>query len=429
VSRAPASELCNEAVRVPGELDDRAGYAPRPEHTLARMTYVQYEGASATLKPTRAGAPRVPFLDLNVIHAPIKDAILADIADLIDRSAFSNGPAVADFELAFGRYCGSRFAVGVASGLDALRLALIAAGLESGEEVIVPASTFIATVEAVSQAGGRPLLVDIGEEDYNIDVAAVAAAVGPETRAVLPVHLYGQMADMQSLTQLSAARELLVIEDACQAHGARRDGIHAGTAGHAGAFSFYPGKNLGAMGDAGALVSDDGALAERVRALREHGQRRKYHHDECGYTSRLDAMQALVLLHKLRRLDSWNDARRQAARHYVDALAGVGDLVLPPVAPGSEPVWHLFVVRTAAPESMATFLRERGIATGRHYPQPIHVTDAYRGLGYRAGTFPVAEKVAREALSLPMFPGITELQLEVVLDAVREYFDSGRRQT
>jgi dTDP-4-amino-4,6-dideoxygalactose transaminase len=391
------------------------------------MTYVHHDSGPRTLEPPGAETTRVPFLDLNVIHAPIKDDILAGIGDVIDRSAFSNGAEVSEFERAFERYCGSRFAVGLASGLDALRLGLIAAGLQPGDEVIVPASTFIATVEAVSQAGGRPVLVDIGEDDYNIDVAAVAAAVGPATRAVLPVHLYGQMADMRELTRLSAAEGLLVIEDACQAHGARRDVVRAGTAGHAGAFSFYPGKNLGAMGDAGAFVTDDGTLAERVRALREHGQRRKYHHDECGYTSRLDTIQAVVLLHKLPLLDGWNDERRTAARHYLDALAGVGDLKLPPVAGGSDPVWHLFVVRTADPESLAGFLRERGIATGRHYPQPIHVTDAYRGLGYPAGAFPVAERLAGEALSLPIFPGITEVQLERVVDAVREYFDGAGR--
>jgi dTDP-4-amino-4,6-dideoxygalactose transaminase len=387
------------------------------------MSERDFERATDLVAP---GEPvSVPFLDLLAVHAPFTDAILADIRELILTSAFSNGPAVAEFERAFARYCGSSCAVGVASGLDALRLGLTAAGLGPGEEVIVPAATFVATVEAVTQAGGTPVLVDISDRDYNIDVDAVAAAVGPRTSALLPVHLYGQMADMRALCTLAFAHGLLLIEDACQAHGARRDGIRAGTAGSAGAFSFYPGKNLGAMGDAGALVADDADLVARVKALREHGQRRKYHHDECGYTARLDAIQALVLLRKLPALDGWNDARRAAARYYAEALAGIGDLVLPPVADGSQPVWHLFVIRTEQPEALAAFLRDRRIATGRHYPQPIHVTGAYRSLGHRIGAFPVAERLARETLSLPIYPGIAERQLEATVEAVRAYFSGG----
>jgi dTDP-4-amino-4,6-dideoxygalactose transaminase len=388
------------------------------------MSQGDHEGAvGATAAPTEQ-VP-VPFLDLLAVHAPLTDAILADIRELIGESAFANGPAVAEFERAFARYCGARCTVGVASGLDALRLALIAADVGPGDEVIVPAATFIATVEAVSQAGATPVLVDIADSDRNIDVEAAAAAAGPRTRALLPVHLYGQMADMQALRALAFARGLLLVEDACQAHGAVRDGIRAGAAGHVAGFSFYPGKNLGAMGDAGALVTDDPAIATRVKALREHGQRRKYHHDECGYTARLDAIQALVLLRKLPALDRWNDQRRAAARHYLDSLAGVGDLELPAVAAGSTPVWHLFVVRTEQPEALAAFLRERGIATGRHYPQPIHVTGAYRSLGHRIGDFPVAERLARETLSLPIYPGITERQLAATVDAIRAFFARG----
>ena len=234
------------------------------------------------------------------------------------------------------------------------------------------------------------------------------------------------MADMRALRSLAERTGLAIVEDACQAHGAERDGFRAGAAGLAGAFSFYPAKNLGAMGDAGALTTDDASLAESVRALREHGQRRKYHHDLEGYTARLDTIQAIVLELKLRLLDGWNEERRAAARFLAEALAGVGDLVLPEIAPGSTPVWHLYVVRTADPEALGGFLRERGIATGRHYPEPVHLAPAYAHLGYSAGAFPVAEQVAREGLSLPMFPGISEAQLTAVADAIGAFFSRGQ---
>jgi dTDP-4-amino-4,6-dideoxygalactose transaminase len=238
------------------------------------------------------------------------------------------------------------------------------------------------------------------------------------------VHLYGQMADMRALRQLGADRDLAILEDACQAHGAERDGLRAGATGTVGAFSFYPGKNLGAAGDAGALVTADADLALRVRALREHGQTAKYVHTYEGYTARLDTIQAIVLAHKLPLLDGWNEQRRDSARFYDHALAGVGDFVTPPVPGGSAPVWHLYVVRTADPDRLGSFLRERGIATGRHYPDPVHLTGAYRWLGHTTGDFPVAEALAREGLSLPMFPGIAEAQLAAVVEGIRAFFDA-----
>lgn len=367
----------------------------------------------------------VPFVDVHPIHAPLKAALLDDVAALIESGAFVNGPQVADFEAAFAGYCGSEHCVGVASGLDALRLGLIAGGLERGDEVVVPANTFAATVEAVVQAGGRPVLADVSEADCNVDPAAADDAVTARTRFLLPVHLYGQLANMAALETLAGRRGLDILEDACQAHGAAREGRRAGASGLAGAFSFYPAKNLGAMGDAGALVTDSTELAERVRALREHGQVRKYEHDLEGYTARLDTIQAMVLLHKLPLLDGWNEARREVAAFYLQALAGVGDLRLPPVAPSSEPVWHLFVVRTAQPERLASFLRDRSIATGRHYPQPIHLAAAYASLHYARGAFPVTEALARECLSLPIFPGISEPQQSAVVAAVEDYFRRG----
>lgn len=367
----------------------------------------------------------VPFVELRDEHRALKEAVLDDIDALLERGDFINGAAVGEFEQAFAAYCGRERAVGVASGLDALRLALLALGLQSGDEVIVPAQTFAATFEAVTQAGGTPVVVDVSETDYAIDVEACEAAVGRRTRAVLPVHLYGQMADMRRLLALVERRDLAILEDACQAHGASRDGIGAGARGTAAGFSFYPTKNLGAIGDAGAVVTDDHELAARIQALREHGQTGKYEHAHEGYTARLDTIQALVLLRKLPRLDAWNDQRRRAARLYDVALEGVGDLRLPPVPDGSEPAWHVYVVRTADPSALARSLRERGIATGRHYPVPPHRSPAYAWLDLRAGSHPVAERLSSEALSLPIYPGITESQLAAVVGAVRAFFEHG----
>jgi dTDP-4-amino-4,6-dideoxygalactose transaminase len=367
----------------------------------------------------------VPFVDLNRLNEPVRAEFLEAVSALVESGAFVNGPAVGSFEQAFASYCGTADAVGVASGLDALRLALLAAGLERGDEVVVPAQTFVATLEAVTQAGGTPVPAEIGATDYNLDPAAAEAAVTSRTRFLLPVHLYGQMADMVSLRSVAERNGVAIIEDACQAHGAERDGLRSGAGGLAGAFSFYPAKNLGAMGDAGALTTDDESLAESVRALREHGQRRKYHHDLEGYTARLDTIQAIVLELKLRLLDGWNEERRSAARFLSDALAGVGDLTVPQVAAGSTPVWHLYVVRTADPEALGEFLRARRIATGRHYPEPVHLAPAYAHLGYTEGSFPIAEQVAREGLSLPLFPGITEDQLTAVAEGIQAFFSRG----
>jgi dTDP-4-amino-4,6-dideoxygalactose transaminase len=360
----------------------------------------------------------VPFLDLRSSHDELKADLLAEFGRLIDSNAFTNGPAVGAFEDAFAAYCKRSACIGVASGLDALRLALIAAGLEPGDEVLVPANTFIATFEAVSQAGGTPVPVDASESDLNIDVDAARAAITERTRFIMPVHLYGQLADMRGLGELG----LPIVEDACQAHGATRDGAAAGELGLAAAFSFYPGKNLGAFGDAGALVADDEQLVTRVKALREHGQRAKYDHELVGFTARLDTIQAIVLSHKLPLLDAWNDQRRAAAALYTEGLAGVGDIELPPVAPNSDPVWHLYVIQTADPQALALHLRDREIGSGFHYPEPAHLSKAYRSLGHPAGSFPVAEEAAGRVLSLPMFPGITESQIEAVVDGVRSYF-------
>jgi dTDP-4-amino-4,6-dideoxygalactose transaminase len=370
-----------------------------------------------------SAAVRVPLLDLSASHRYLRDDLLAALQELIDSGEFTNGPEVAEFEATFGQYCGVKHCVGLASGLDALRLALAAIEPEPGEEAILPANTFVATAEAVVQAGLVPVLADVSEADYNLDPEAVTDSVTPRTRVVVPVHLYGQMADMVRLLADAESRGLDVVEDACQAHGAQRDGLGAGAGGRAGAFSFYPAKNLGAFGDAGALVTWDERLTARVRALREHGQTAKHRHEVVGYSARLDTLQAVVLLRKLPLLSAWTEERRVIADAYAEALAGVGDLRLPPVPPGSKPVWHLYEIRTGRADELAAFLAERGIETGRHYPSPVHLTPAFAYLGHGPGAFPVSEALALELVSLPIYPGLGDDRLDVVLTAIREFFD------
>jgi dTDP-4-amino-4,6-dideoxygalactose transaminase len=372
-----------------------------------------------------ARAIRVPFVDLEHVNLPLRDDLLAGFSSLLERGSFIGGSEVEWFEGAFAAYCGSALCVGTSSGLDALRLGLLAAGLQSGDEVIVPANTFIATFEAIVQAGGTPVAVDVSEADYNLDVEAAAAAVTQRTTFLLPVHLYGQMADMHAIRQLAGRHGLSVLEDACQAHGAERDGLRAGSCGTAAAFSFYPTKNLGAVGDAGALVTDDDTIADLARALRQHGEVEKYRSLRPGYTARLDTLQALVLGCKLPLLDDWNRERAEAAAFYNVALAGVGDLQLPPRAEGSTPVWHLYVVRSARRDELMAHLADEGIATGRHYPEPPHLSDAFSHLAGGVGSFPIAERLAEELLSLPLFPGIEPEQLETVVEASRAFFGDG----
>ena len=366
----------------------------------------------------------VPFLDLQALHCGLRDDFVDDLVELIESSAFVNGPAVERFEAAYAAYCGSSHAVGLANGLDALRLGLIAAGVEPGAAVVVPAMTFVATWEAVSQIGAVPRAVDISDLDYCLDPDAVAASITPSVAAIVPVHLFGQMADLIALEGVTSSYGLQLVEDAAQAHGAQRANRRAGDRAHA-AFSFYPAKNLGAMGDAGALTTSDASVAARVRALREHGQYEKYVHDEVGWTSRLDTFQAAVLSRKLPLLEGWNDQRRAVAAQYLERLEGVGDLVLPPVVERDGHVWHLFVVRTSDPDGLAMHLRRDGIGSGRHYPEVPHLSKAYTDLGHRVGAFPVAERLARECLSLPMFPDMQEWQIERVVDSVGAWFASG----
>ena len=357
---------------------------------------------------------QVPFLDLRAQHDPLRAELLAAIGEVIDRSAFAGGPMVAKLEEDFAAYCQTRAAVGVGSGTEALWLTLLAQGIGRGDEVITVPNTFMATAEAISWCGATPVFVDVDEQTYTLDPRQLEHAITPRTKAVIPVHLFGQMADMDPIMEIARRHRLMVIEDACQAHGAEYKGRRAGSIGHAGCFSFYPGKNLGAWGEAGAVVTNDRALAEKIRILRDHGQETRYHHTCIGWNARMDGIQAAVLRVKLKGLDRGNAARRAHARRYEELLAGLDDLTLPLAAEYGVPIYHLYVVRVPERDRILQALAGRGIACGIHYPTPIHRQDAYRSLGLGPGSFPIAERCAGEILSLPMFPELTPKQIETV---------------
>jgi dTDP-4-amino-4,6-dideoxygalactose transaminase len=363
----------------------------------------------------------VPFVDLGIQHEQIAAEVAAGFARVLAEGSYILGPAVATFEREFAAYSDVPHAIGVGNGTDAIELALRAAGFPPGGEAILPANTFIATAEAVVRAGGRVVLADC-DDDFLLDPAAVAAAVTPATAAVIGVHLFGQAAPMARLRETLPDGAILV-EDAAQAQGARQDGVRAGGLGHVAATSFYPGKNLGAYGDGGAVLTVSDAIASRVRSLRNHGGVVRYEHADIGTNSRLDSLQAVVLSAKLARLDAWNDQRRAAAARYDELLAGVPDVVVPRVVPGNEHVFHLYVICSPRRDELLVRLTAAGIGAGIHYPVPLHLTPAFAELGLGRGAFPVAERLAGEILSLPMFPGITPEQQErvvAVLSGARE---------
>jgi dTDP-4-amino-4,6-dideoxygalactose transaminase len=360
----------------------------------------------------------IPLVDLAAQHRQVADEVAAGWSEVLGRTAFVNGPQVAAFEREYAEYLGATHVVGVGSGTDAIELALRAAGVGHGDECVLPANTFIATAEAVARTGATPVLVDCEPDTGLIDPAAVAAAVGPRTRAVLPVHLYGQAAAVELIRPVAAEVGAVVIEDAAQSQGARRHGVAAGTLADAAATSFYPGKNLGAYGDAGAVITDDDELAQHIGLLRDHGSPRRYEHTVLGFNSRLDTLQAVVLSAKLRRLDGWNDDRRKAAERYHELLGELPGVGRPVVADGNEPVWHLYVVLVPERDRVLHTLHEAGIGAGIHYPTPIHLTGAFAGLGHAAGAFPNAELRAERQLSLPIFPEITAAQQERVVEVL-----------
>ncbi len=360
----------------------------------------------------------VPFLDLKAHHALHRSELANAINEVIDSTAFAGGPFVTRFEEDFADYCQTRHAVGVGSGTDALWLALLALGIGPGDEVITVPMTFIATVEAISRTGAKPVFVDIEDATYTMDPVALERAVTRRTKAIIPVHLFGQMADMTPLLNFARARGIAVIEDAAQAHGAMYQGRRAGSLGVAGCFSFYPGKNLGAFGEAGAVVTQDADLADRIRVFRDHGQLRKYHHTEIGWNCRMDGIQAAVLEVKLRQLDDANARRREHAAQYASALAGLPHLVVPICAPGRTHVHHIFAIRVPGRDAFMYQLESRGIGCGIHYPVPVHLQKAYASLGLARGSFPVSERCAAEFVSLPMYPELSPSQIDTVVWAV-----------
>jgi dTDP-4-amino-4,6-dideoxygalactose transaminase len=363
--------------------------------------------------------PPVPLLDLKAQYSGLRDQISQALHEVADSSTYVLGPRVKEFEKAFADYAGARHCVGVNSGTSALHLALIAAGVGPGDEVITVPMTFIATTWAISYVGATPVMVDVDPITYTMNVEQVEQKLTPRTRAILPVHLYGQPADMGPLLEIGRRRGIPVIEDAAQAHGARYRGRGAGTLGQSGCFSFYPGKNLGAYGEAGAIVTDDDRIATRLRSLRDHAQTQRYHHDEIGFNYRMDAFQGAILGIKLRYLESWTEARRRLASSYLERLAGL-PLQLPTEGLDLRHVWHLFVVLHPERDRLRDELEAREISTGLHYPVPVHLQKAFAHLGYREGDFPVSERIARQCLTLPLFPEMTESQQERVVDALRQ---------
>ncbi|MBN1630608.1 MAG: DegT/DnrJ/EryC1/StrS family aminotransferase [Thermoleophilia bacterium] len=363
---------------------------------------------------------QVPFVDLKTQGKGLLPDYQAVLTSVVERAAYIMGPDLADFEQEFARFCASPYAVGVSSGTDALILAYKAAGVGPGDEVIVPANTFLATAEAVTHLGATPVPVDVLPDTANIDPAAVEAAITSRTRAVVPVHLFGQPADMDSVNEIAHTHGLAVVEDACQAHGATLGGRPTGSLGDIAAFSFYPGKNLGALGDGGAVTTADADMAERVRVLRNHGEKTKSNHVEVGYCFRLDNLQAAFLRIKLKRLPTWNKARRAAAKRYDELLAGVSGVTPMSERADVEAVYHLYVVQVDDRDAVRAKLDGAGIGTGIHYPKPIHLQPAYAHLGHKPGAFPVSESLAERILSLPMFPEITSEQIDYVVEQLAE---------
>ncbi len=365
---------------------------------------------------------RIPLVDLASMHAEIAGEVERGFAELIASGAFVQGPQVSAFEAAFAAFSEVRHCVGVANGTDALELALRAVSVGHGDEVILPANTFIATAEAVARTGATPVLVDCDPDFLLIDVEAVASRIGPRTKAIVPVHLYGQAAPVEGLAGLADAAHVALIEDHAQSHGATRHGRAAGSLGLAAATSFYPGKNLGAYGDGGAVLTDSEGIAARVRALGNHGSTVRYQHPELGFNSRLDSMQAVVLSAKLARLATWNKARSAAAEQYSSLLAGMAGITLPRTMPGNTHVWHLYVIRfaggTEQRDAVLAALHTAGVGAGIHYPVPVHLQGAFANLGQHRGDFPVAEQVADSMLSLPLFPHLSEEQIDHVVEVV-----------
>ncbi len=363
---------------------------------------------------------KIPLVDLKAQYQIIQPEIDAAIGRVVANTSFILGKEVSDFEAAFAAFCGAKYGVGVSSGTSAIHLALLAAGVGPGDEVITTPFTFIASAEPIWMVGARPVFADIDPRTYNIDARKVEEAITPRTRAILPVHLYGRPADMRPLLAIGGRYGVPVIEDAAQAHGATVAGKPVGSLGKLACFSFYPGKNLGGYGDGGAVTTDDAALATRVRMLRDHGRLSKYEHQFMGFGERLDALQAAILAAKLPHLAAWNARRRALAARYDTLLAGAG-LTLPAESPDLQSVYHLYVVRTPQRDALLAHLKANGVEAGIHYPIPLHLQPAMGYLGHTAGAFPQAEAAGREVLSLPLYAEMTEAQQDYVVDMIRQF--------
>jgi dTDP-4-amino-4,6-dideoxygalactose transaminase len=362
---------------------------------------------------------KIPFVDLSAMHRPLEPEFLEVFTRVLRSSAFVLGPEVKQFEDAFAAYIGTSHCVALTNGTAALHLTLLALDIKPGDEVITVPHTFIATAEAISAVGARPVFVDIDPVSYTMDPALLERAITPRTRAILPVHLYGQTADMDAIVEIANRHAIPVIEDACQAHGAEYKGRRAGSLAVAGCFSFYPGKNLGACGEGGAVTTDDPELAHRVRMWRDHGSKQKYVHQFPGLNMRMDGVQGGILAVKLQHLDHWNAQRRQAAAQYREALAG-SEIILPAEMPWGKHVYHLYVIQADDREGLRRRLEAAGIESGLHYPIPLHLQEAYRFLGYQQGSFPVTEAMVGRILSLPMYPGISTDAVARVAEEIME---------
>ncbi len=361
----------------------------------------------------------VPFLDLSAQYVAIREEIRSSLEEVFDSVSFVGGPFVERFEEEFAIFCGCGYAAGTSNGTSALWMTLLCLGIGQGDEVITVPNTFIATAEAITFTGARPVFVDVEERSHTMNPALLEKAITPKTKAIIPVHLFGQPADMDPIMEIARKHGILVVEDACQAHGAQYKGKTAGTIGDAGCFSFYPGKNLGAYGEAGAVVTNDPQLADKIKILRDHGQSRKYYHKVIGWNGRMDGLQGAVLSVKLRYLPAWNEARRKNAEHYSSLLSDLEEIILPSEMDYARHIYHLYVIRTRRRDELKIYPAEKGIECGIHYPVPVHLQEAYRQFGFLKGTFPVAEKCAEEILSLPMYPELTREQIGYVAAELR----------
>lgn len=364
---------------------------------------------------------KVPFLDLKAQYETINDEVSHAIRQVLDKTAFAGGPFVAQFEKEFTEFCKTKYAIGVGSGTDALWLSLLGLGIGPGDEVITVPNTFIATAEAISFCGAKPVFVDVDEKTYNMNPDLIQPAITPRTKAIIPVHLFGQMADMDPIMDIARKHGLFVIEDACQAHGAEYKGRMAGSIGDAGCFSFYPGKNLGAYGEAGAVVTNNDDLDKKVRMLRDHGQAKKYYHGLIGWNARMDGFQGAILSAKLKHLPAWNEARRRNAQQYNELLGDANGISIPRETGYAKHVYHIYAIRVKNRDAVMTALAEKDIYCGIHYPVPLHFQEAYRSIGKSEGSFPVAEKTASEYISLPMFAELTKDQIAYVAREVRNH--------